>query len=453
MLAVLGLISACGAAPPRNPPPDLAQLAQDYAQRRLTDLPGLPESPQDWDRAQWLQAALQRNPELAQLRTQVRIAVAGERSAAQRANPELNLSAGYIHGSALELAGQASGWLYGVALDFLLPHRGERERAIAQARLRTRIAEGALLDAIWDLRSRLRESLLTLRYSEAALQESASMLADQQTLLRATRRRVAAGDLAPSASLQAEQALHQQEQEQAQLQAQAEQARLQLAATLGVPPAALGDLQPRWDDWQAIADLPDAAPDTQRQQALLTRSDVLQALRQCELRELQLQDQLAQRWPGLRLSPAVSWDRDSQQYALGLGLPLPLMNRNEGAIAQAQAEREAAAQALLATQAQVLQEMAQAQARWQQARAQWLRAAHGAVLAQRQQQQARRAQDLGLSDRSEPLHAQLAAAAARLQVLAAAREAQQAFAQLESAYRRPLQGPEQQLAPWPETAT
>lgn len=447
------LLAACGHAPPRTPPPDPAQLAQDYQQRRLDHLPGLPEAPQDWDRAQWLQAALRLNPGIAQTRAQVNIALAGERSAAQRANPELNLSAGYVHGSALELAGQASGWLYGVALDLLLPRRGERQRAIAQAQLRTRIAQSALMDAVWQLRSSLREALLALRYSEDALRESAALLESEQTLLRATQLRVRAGDLAPSEVPAAEQALRQREQQHADLQLQAQQARLNLAALLGVPPAALEGIAPRWDDWQSITALPAENLSMQRQQALLTRADVLQALQQCELRELQLQDELARRWPDLRLSPALSWDRDSQEYALGLGLPLPLMNRNEGAIAQAQAEREAAAQGLLATQARVLDEMAQAETRWQQTREQWQRAEQGAALARRQQQRAQRALELGAGERSLLLHAQQATHEARLQALAAARAAQQAYAQLESAYRRPLQGPEQTLRPWPETDT
>lgn len=452
-LAVLALISACAPAPPRSPPPDPAQLAADYQQRRLTQLPGLPASAQDWDRGQWLQAALQLNPALAQARTQIRIAQAAERGATQRANPEISLNAGYIHGSALELAGQASGWLYGLALDLLLPRRGERQRAIAEAQLRTRIAQITLMDAVWQLRSSLREALLALRYSDAALQASAAMLDTERTLQRATQRRVAAGDLAPSALLGVEQSLRQREQQHAELQAQARQARLDLAAAVGVPPEALATLDPRWDDWQAIDTLPSDDLPAQRQQALLTRADVLQALRDCELRELQLQDELARRWPALRLSPALSWDRDSQEYALGVGLPLPLMNRNEAAIAQAEAERESAARALLATQARVLDEMARAEARWQQARTQWLAAQQNTALAQREQQRAQRALELGASDRSALLQAQLATAAAHLQALSAARAAQQAYAQLESAYRRPLQGPELQLAPWPETAS
>ena len=65
----------CVSVPP-NPRPDLAATAHNFETRRLDDLyPGEAPPTSGWDRAQWLNAALILNPDLAEARAKA-IAVA-----------------------------------------------------------------------------------------------------------------------------------------------------------------------------------------------------------------------------------------------------------------------------------------------------------------------------------------------------------------------------------------
>ena len=133
--------------------------SHDFSARRLEQLtPALPPPAQGWDRAQWLAAALQLNPQLAEERAQVTAAAAAERTAAEFANPSLDLFAEYLTSAA-----QSGAWLYGLSLDFLLRQPGERARAKQHAALETALAQSDLAESIWQVRAALREALLGAR--------------------------------------------------------------------------------------------------------------------------------------------------------------------------------------------------------------------------------------------------------------------------------------------------
>ena len=87
-------------------------------------------------------------------------------------------------------------------------------------------------------------------------------------------------------------------------------------------------------------------------------------------------------------------------------------------------------------------QMEQAERNWPRARQAWQDAAAATVLAQQHSQAEQRALSAGASDRPTLLLAQAEAIETQLLALQAAYEAQQAFAALEDAYRRPLEGPE-----------
>jgi len=91
---------------------------------------------------------------------------AGERTAAERPNPNLNLFGEYVSAAATSAA-----WLYGLSLEFLLPRAGERGRAMASAALQTQAAGADVEEAIWQVRSEVRQALLDASYArdEAAL--------------------------------------------------------------------------------------------------------------------------------------------------------------------------------------------------------------------------------------------------------------------------------------------
>jgi outer membrane protein, heavy metal efflux system len=125
-LLLAATLAACVAVPPPAPI-EPSNTRAEFGVRRLAALPGLPPAAAGWDRAQWLAAALQLNPQLAERRAGVAAAAAGERTAAERPNPNMELFAEYLTNAA-----QSAAWLYGLSLDFLLRQPGARARARAR---------------------------------------------------------------------------------------------------------------------------------------------------------------------------------------------------------------------------------------------------------------------------------------------------------------------------------
>jgi outer membrane protein TolC len=450
---LLPMLAACSVAPPQAPP-DPVETARQFGARRLDGV--LPDAPvaADWDRAQWLRAALLLNPHLQEVRAEAAAVAAGERTAAQRPNPTLNLFGDYF-----TAAGQSAAWLYGLSLEFVLQRPGERSRARRAAALQTQAAQADVAEAIWQLRSRLRQSLLD---SVAARDEAPLLQAlcdDRQALLASARLRVQAGESARGEALAAELELQSAQQRLRQAQLHGLDAKAGLAESVGVRLTALQEVQPRWDGW-AQADVL-AAPDQDaarwRDDALVARPELVRALREYDLAENAVQQELGRRWPQLHLSPGYAWDRGGArenqfdetlgENQLGLNLELPLFNRNEGPIGEALARRERAGRHVLAVQAQLLAQIDRAEQAWPAVLASWRSSLATEQLAARQQEAVRRAYASGAADRPALLEAEAAALESRLLELHAAYETQLAFAALEDAYRRPLEGPERELAP------
>jgi len=217
-----------------------------------------------------------------------------------------------------------------------------------------------------------------------------------------------------------------------------------------VPAAALEQVPLTWNGWADIDALSPALSDERRAEALIGRPDLIRTLHEYDIADTAVRSEVARRWPDFHLTPGYAWDkggvRENQlnetlhDNEIGLSTELPLFNRNQGAIGEAVARRELAGKHLEAVQANLFEQMERAERAWPHARIAWQNSA--AITAQQQNELQQRALRAGASDRSSALTAAAAATEARLLSLDAAYEAQQAFAELESAYRRPLDGPE-----------
>jgi outer membrane protein, heavy metal efflux system len=441
------LLAACAHAPPTAPLEPGATLAAFNA-RTLEGLSGaLPAASAGWDRSQWLRAALQLNPQLAEQRAAVLAAAAAERSAAERPNPGMELFAEY-----LTTAAQSGAWLYGLSLEFLLRRPAERARARQQAALRAALAQSELAESIWQVRAALRQALLdavSARDETALLQ---SLVAEREALVDSDRVRVQLGDLARPQMLADELELARARQRQQQSQARAVDGVVRLAAAVGVPSTALAAGSVRWDDWAAIGALQSAASERWRTEALIARPQITHALREYDLSQIGLQREVARRWPQLRLTPAYAWGGDgvreeargaiNTESAVGVSFELPLFNQHQGPIAEAAARRAAAGEHLKAVQAQIFEQIDRAERAWPPVRQAWQETQQLATLAERQSQAEERALRAGASDRASVLASQIAATETRLSLLAAAYTAEVAYGALEDAYHRPLQGDE-----------
>jgi outer membrane protein, heavy metal efflux system len=448
-LTVLAL-SACMSAPPAAPLSP-SNSAAAFGARRLQQFgPELPPPSAAWDRAQWLKAALQLNPQLAEARARVAVSVAAQRTAAQHANPTMNLFAEYVGAAA-----HSAAWLYGLSMDFLLRRPGDRARAIDYAAIDTALAKSDLAESIWSVRAALRLSLLDVASSrdESALLEA--LVAQRQTLLASDRARADAGDISRAQMLADELELSRAQQRLRQAQARGVDARSRVAAAVGVPAAALDSIPVQWEGWSDVRALNAATARDWRSEALIGRPQIVRALGEYDLAEIVLQNEVAKRWPEVHLTPGYAWGADgvredalndfTQETALGLNFELPVFNQHQGPIGEALARREAAGQHLLAAQADVFAQIDRAELAWPRALAAWDDATAVVAIADRQQDAEQRSFSAGAGDRPGLVSTQVAATEARLLLLAAAYEAQSTFGALEDAYRRPLQGAEGEL--------
>ncbi|MGH8268265.1 MAG: TolC family protein, partial [Steroidobacteraceae bacterium] len=180
VLAVLlaAVLAACVTTPARAPLEPSATLAEFNARRLHELLPGLPPPSVGWDRSQWLAAALRLNPRLAEQRAVVQAAAAAERTAAQHANPSMELFAEYLTSAA-----HSTAWLYGLSLDFLLRRPGERARARETTALQTALAQSDLGESLWQVRAALRQALLeaACAHDQTALLQA--LIVERQGLL------------------------------------------------------------------------------------------------------------------------------------------------------------------------------------------------------------------------------------------------------------------------------
>jgi outer membrane protein, heavy metal efflux system len=451
-LAIM-LLSACATPPPAPLSPQ--DTLHSFSARQLASgVPELPPPAAGWDRAQWLTAALRLNPQLAAERAEVDTAAAAERTAAQRPNPNMELFAEYLTSVA-----QSSAWLYGVSLEFLLRQPGERARARERAALETALARSDLEESIWQVRASVRQALLDVVSAQDERTLLTSLMAERQALLESDRARLTAGDLPRAQLLVDELELSRARQRQQASQARAVDARARLAAAVGVPAAALDSVPVRWSGWDAIDTLSARAPEQARTDALVGRPQITHALREYDLAENGLKSEAAKRWPQLSITPAYAWGGDgvreeslndvARESALGLSFELPVFNQHQGPIGEALARRTAAGQHLKAVQAEIFAQIDRAELAWPVARQSWADTRAAAALTERQRQAEQHALAAGESERASVLAAQIAADEAQLSVLQAAYEAQLAFASLEDAYRRPLDGAESQ---WPPAA-
>ena len=446
------LLGACASAPPPAPLDPAGTLAA-FSARRLDGLQTpLPSAASGWDRTQWLAAALELNPELAQQRAAVLATAAAERTAAQRPNPNLDLFAEYLVSAA-----ESGAWLYGLSLDFLLRQPGERARARQRAALETALARSDLAESIWQVRASLRQALLDVAFAQDQSPLLENLVSARARLLESDRRRLALGDIARPQLLSDELELARAQQRSAQSRARLADATARVAAAVGVPALALAGVPLRWSEWTAIDALAVSTPERWRSEALIARPQVVNALRGYDLAELSVRTEVAKRWPQVHLTPAYAWGGGgvregslndiAHDSALGVSYELPVFNQHQGEIGEALARRTAAGEHLKAVQAEIFEQIDRAELAWPLARQSWVDARHLAELAEQQQHSDQRALAAGANDRASVLISGIAATEARLSVLESAYAAQQAFAGLEDAYRRPLIAAESQWPP------
>ena len=424
--------------------------ADEFAARRLSEvrlraeiLRLIPQTaaawpPREWDRAELLAVALTQNPQLAVARAEVQSVLSHEITAAEAPNPDLTLQSEYARHD-------AHPWLYGVSLNWLLRSPERRRLEVGIARLDTGNARLQMMDQAWAVRSALAAALSDWERARRSLDLLARLAAAQDRLVAIEERRVHAGEDAPSELLTTEQARIQIEQQDAELREEVDAAQAAAARALGLPPQALDGVAFVWPDWGEPPPVDEDTRRTTREQALLSRADLGQAMAAYASAEARLQLSVARQYPQLVLSPGYYWDHGIAKFPFDVGFTLPL-NRNKGEIAEARAGRELAGQRMLALQADIYGAIVAAERAEHIARASADAAQRRLETVRRQKQTADLSFSLGAADAEDQLVAEILAMRAELELVQMRAQLQSSRNNLEDALHAPLSGPELALA-------
>jgi cobalt-zinc-cadmium efflux system outer membrane protein len=448
LLSLLGTLTGCVHyhAAPLTP----AHSADEFAARRLTEIQLrdelvrlMPQTlttwpPREWDRAELLAVALTQNPRLAVARAQIKAAQSREITVAQAPDPDLTLQSEYARHD-------AHPWLYGISLNWLLRSPQRRRLDSEIAGLDTGNARLQLMDQAWAVRSALAAALSDWESGRRRLTLLARLAAAQDRLITLEKQRVSAGEDSPTDLLIAEQARIQIDGQEAGVREVIDAAQVAAAKALGLPPQALDDVIFAWPDWGEPPPVDEHTRHETREQALLSRADLGQAIGDYTAAESKLQLSLARQYPEFTLSPGYYWDHGIAKFPFDVGFTLPF-NGNKGEIAEARAGRELAGQRMLALQADIYGEIVAAERAEHIARASIDAAERQLEAARRQKQTADLALRVGSADLQDQVGAEIIAMRAELEVVQIRTQLQNSRNNLEDALHAPLSGPELALA-------
>jgi CRISPR system Cascade subunit CasA len=415
----LGLAGCVAYAPA---PPHPAEFVASIDARTLQAKP----AGAVWSGADLLDAALTRNPQIAEARARYLTALAAAKAAKAAPGPSLTLTAEY--------AAEGPHWGYTGASNIPLDYGARRSTRITTAELQALQAFYDLGEAVWTVRTDLERARV-----DAAAAKTEIVLAQAAVALRTDRAnrleaRVAAGQDARALSITAEADLVAATRRLAAARGRADAAVTELAKALGVSPAVARALPLAAIDETApsLADLP-----TWRRDAAVSRRDVLRAIADYDIAEQALKLQVATQYPAVSIGPTYFYDHGVQKYPFDLGLALPPWDLNRKAIRQAEATRAAAGRSLELAQANALAAVDTATAGFVTAWDDLKRnREHDVPLAGQAAVAATRAMQAGEADRVDALAAQAAAVDAGLALNDARHAAASANADLEDALRR-----------------
>lgn len=413
--------------------PALRSFLETNLHRRFPTWP-LPS----WDEETLTLVAFYYHPSLDVARADWQVAAAGSETAAERPNPTATATGIYE-----PAAGAFSPWIPGVIFDLPIETAGKRRLRMDQARHQSASARYSLAATAWQVRSQVRASLVEFVAARERVDILRRQLPLHEQLAKLLERQFEAGAIASFERNTARLALARARVDLSDAERMLAEATPRVADALGLPAAALQDVDIRLNltNLGAAETLTTAEA---RTLALQGRSDILAALADYAAAQSALQLEVAKQFPDIHLNPGYSWNAGSggeHDWQLGATVELPLLNRHEGPIAEAAARRQASAARFLALQAKVIGEIdfGLASFRASQTNAAALSSLTTTQAAQRKavQQQFQ----AGAVDRVELLGAELELATTELARFEAQVKVQQALGTLENAVQRPLNLP------------
>lgn len=420
-IALTGLVLT-GCAQYQSAPLTPGAFPAQLARRTLT--PGAPTP------AELTAFALANNPQAVEAKAKYQTALANAKAARRAPSATMTLTAEYARD-----AGGDSPWLLGVGSDIPLDPGTRRSARLTEADLAALKARLDYGETLWAVRTDLARARVQYFRAIQAVPLARTDVAQRQVRFGRLNRRVAEGEDNRPAAMLAQGELFAAEHRLSEAQAAMALGRTAMAKALGIAPSAVDAV---------VLTIAATAPDismlnTWRNQAGLSRRDVLRAVADYDLAESALRLEVAKQFPAISIGPGYNWERGLNKLPFNLGLVLPPYDLNRAGIAQAEAARAQAARALETTQAKVLADIDQAAAALTAARsAQALALNRDLPLARRTAAITAGGFKAGEFDSTESMSAEAAATVAQLSAVDAARAADLAAIDLEDALRRPF---------------
>ena len=350
----IALLGGCAHYQPR--PIEPASVVMRLDARTLAD-PGLAHAaepahlaaawpPEVWDLQTLTVTALSYHPDLELARASWDLARAGLITAGERPNPTVAAGPGYNSSTP---AHTITPWILNLNLDFTIETAGKRGHRIGEAQGISDAARFTIAATAWQVRARVRQSLLDLFSATEMAAVLDRQRAIQETNVALLQRQLTAGAISTFEMTQARLILDTIRLSLVDAQRQQQDARARLATAIGVPLSALDGIRLGFDQFSTIsADIPATAA---TREALLNRADVLSALAAYDASQSALQLQIARQYPDVHLGPGYQMDQSSNKWTMLVPVALPIFSRNRGPIAEAEARRTVAASQVTAVQA------------------------------------------------------------------------------------------------------
>ncbi|MFI3158127.1 MAG: TolC family protein [Methylococcaceae bacterium] len=406
---------------------------RDFIDSVLANKTGQP--PKAWDIDRLTLAAIYYHPDLALARTQAETTAAATTTAAQRPNPNVNISPTWIS----NLATAAAPWIVAGYISIPIETAGKRGFRIDKAEHLSDAARLRVADAAWLIRGRLRLAMLEIYAAQEAERLLQQQLAIQQAMTERLEQQLIVGEITRPEVIRSHLALNQLKLNAGAAQKRSAESRVLLAAAIGLPVNALTGIEL---DFSYLAKPPvlNSIPvQTLKAVALQKRPDVLAALADYAAAQSALQLEIANQYPNIQANPGYTWEMGEHRWLLGAtALQLPILNQNQGPIAEAEAKRRELAVRFEALQMRILGDIDRAHAGLAAVLDKWLAAEQQMRIQQDNRQSAKALFQAGETDRLALLGAELENAVAERAHLEVLVETQQALNALEDTLRYPI---------------
>ena len=381
------------------------------------------------------------SPEMDASRSAVAAAEGAIITAGARLNPSGGSRAGYTDA-------EQSPYAFGLGVEIPFETGGKRRIRVQRAQQLSEAARFTLGDTAWQLRSRLRATLVDHLISNRELEQRIAEEGIREEAVEIYEKRLEFGDVSRPELTVARSALASIQIEIEQLRGKVAETRSAVAGVLGLPPLALSGAEFAGVDLEKPPQEESLDIRLVQKQGLLNRLDVQRLLAEYAAAESDLQLQVARQRPNITLGPAYSFGEGANSYTIGPSLLLPLLDRNKGPIAEADARRTAAGDRFLNAQAQVIDEMDRALIAYRSALREFESAdAMVSTVTREREESARRLFEAGEVDRLALVQARLESATVARLRLTALRRAQNGLGALEDAVQHPLPGGSRMLQP------